>query len=178
LRGGQQSDEAISMLGIAASPRQGGAPRNDEVLQAQKTVESFENLLKNGVNADNASSLFNYFSPDILSQDKIYKNKILDDIKNLPNRQAGKKEQLNFKVLSYEVSSKQKNQDGTNYQAQVEEIRDYGQKTIDYGSKFSRVFILEKVGDNWKIKSYEKINNNNVYSGILSGSRKYDGFYP
>lgn len=142
-----------------------------EPFEAQKTVENFENLLENGINADNANNLFNYFSPDRTEQDKIYKNKILSDIKN-------KKEQLNFKVLSYEISAPQKNESGPNYQIMVQEVRDYGEKSADYGKKFLRIFILEKINNDWKIKEYKKINNNNVYSGILSGSRKYDGFYP
>jgi len=161
----------ISFAGFLIYKNNENLTNKKESFKAQKNVESFENLLENGISADNANSLFNYFSPDVSEQDKIYKNKILEDIKN-------KKEQVNFKVLSYGISAQQKNESGENHQMLVQEIRNYGDKNNDYGSKFSRVFILEKINNDWKIKEYQKINNNNVYSGILSGSRKYDGFYP
>jgi len=143
----------------------------EELHLVQITIENFENLLKNGINEDNYNNFFNYFSPDGAEQDKIYRNTILSDIQN-------KKEQLNFKVLSYEILALQKNEKEKNYQTLVQEVRDYGERSNDYGNKFSRMFILEDVNNEWKIKEYKKINSNNSYSGSLAGSRKYDGFYP
>ena len=169
LRGAREaSNEAILFSEIATSL---SAPRNDEVSQVQKTVENFENLMKNGINENNAENLLGYFSEDVLQQDKIYKSQIFADIKN-------KKEQLSFKLAGYKILSVLKDEENKNYRITLEEARNYGEKSVDYGSKFSRVIILEKYKNNWKIKEYQKINNNNVYSGSLSGSRKYDGFYP
>jgi len=143
----------------------------EELILATKTAGNFENLLKNGINENNAENLLGYFSEDVLQQDKIYKNQILDDIKN-------KNQQLNFKVLEYKILEILKQENQKNFEVKVEETRDYVEKSADYGTKFLRVIILEKYKNDWKIKNYEKINNNNVYSGSLSGSRKYDGFYP
>jgi len=138
----------------------------EEQNQIRKAVSDFEDSMKEGVTPEKLNIPLAFFVADNREGDKTYREKLIAEL-------AG--ESYGFKILSYKMILPIKSKRRA-VEVLVEETRDYGQKS-NYGIKFSRQIVLKNI-DGWKIEAYKNINSGNIYSGSLSGSEKYSGFYP
>jgi hypothetical protein len=139
---------------------------DEEQNQIRNVVSDFENSMKDDVRQERLDSSLAFFVADNRESDKTYREKFLAEL-------AGKS--YSFKIISYKMILPSESINGV-VTVLVEETRDYEQKS-NYGVKFSRQIRLKNI-DGWKIEAYKNMSSGNIYSGSLSGSEKYSGFYP
>ncbi|MDP3997301.1 MAG: hypothetical protein Q8P73_02260 [bacterium] len=146
------------------------APSTAEQPNPEQLVQEFERTLQSALAKNSLNDLWPLFLSDNRAEDIVYREKI---ISAYPNR-----EELSWQLTDYKILDTRQDRNEAEYQITIEETRDYADKTTDYGRIFTRIIVLAQNGNGWGVKEYRKIPAGNNYSGSLSGSVKYSGFYP
>ena len=157
----------ISALGVATivllRPFSNTSPAGAEDPQA--AVEAFASALQAANSSPNLENTLALFTPDTNEADQFAQQALISAFAtgSFPR----------FRLESYEITSPDTSSGGTHLTFSLNESRVY-----DHPESVTRLLILEKTANKWMISAYMPATAGNAFSGTLSGSVKYSGFYP
>jgi len=135
---------------------------------ARQLVVDFEERMRATQGIVVPSSLLSLFAPDVSDADRRQRDRLLSEFASEAD--------YSFVLTAFEVSEARCG--GGECQVTVRETRDYGERSARFGRQFDRLFILGRHGPEVRLQQYRHLSRGNAYTGSLSGSEKYSGFYP